>query len=187
MSKKSPYVKEAISKMDKTILHFKDELKKLRTGRPTPALFEEIKLDYYGTPTPINQVGNVNVGDDRSVVITPWDKSMLEKIEKAINASNLGLHAMNNGSLVRINFPSPTGEDRKKWVKHAKEMMEDTKVALRNIRRDDVKKVKEEKEDGSIPEDEAFKIEEEIQQVLKDHEKKAEEVFEHKEKEIMES
>jgi len=180
MSKKSPYVKDADQKMDKTVVHFKEELKKLRTGRPTPALFEEITVDYYGTPTPINQAANLVVGDDRSVVITPWEKSLLEKIEKSINSSDLGLRANNNGSIVRVNFPSPTVEDRRKWVKHAKDMMEDTKIALRNIRRDDIKKVKEDKENGEIPEDEAFKIEEEIQQVLKDHEKKAEEIFEHK-------
>jgi ribosome recycling factor len=187
MARKSSYVTEADNKMDKTVQHYKEELRKLRTGRPSASLFEEMVVDYYGAPTPINQTATINVGEDRSVAIQPWDKSLLEKIEKEINKSDLGLHAINDGTVVRVNFPSPTVEDRRKWVKHAKDMMEDTKIALRNIRRDDLKKVKEHKENGDIPEDEAKKIEEEIQEVLKNHEAKAEEIFQHKEKEIMDS
>lgn len=187
MAKKSSYVTEADNKMDKTVQHYKEELKKLRTGRPSASLFEEMTVDYYGTPTPISQTSTVKVGEDRSVSIQPWDKSLLEKIEKTINSSDLGLHAINDGTVVRVNFPSPTVEDRRKWVRLAKDMMEETKIALRNIRRDDIKKVKELKENGDIPEDEAKKIEEEIQEVLKKHEEKSEEIFQHKEKEIMES
>jgi len=187
MSLNSPYLKEVKSKMEKTISHYEDELKKLRTGRPSPAIFEDIKVDYYGTPTQINQTSNVVVGEDRVISITPWDKGLLEKIEKAINASPLGLHAINDGNAVRVSFPAPTGEDRKKWVKVAKEMMEETKIALRNIRREDIKKVKEDQKNGELPEDTAKKIEDEIQKILKEHEDKADHVFHKKEKEILES
>ncbi|HOO75881.1 MAG: ribosome recycling factor [Thermotogae bacterium] len=184
---KSTYEKEVTEKMKKTVVHYEEELKKLRTGRPSPAMFEDIRIDYYGTPTPVNQTGSVTVTEDRTVVISPWEKSLLEKIEKAINAANLGIHAINDGSVVRVAFPSPTGEDRKKWVKHAKDMMEETKIALRNIRRDDIKKVKDDQKSSLISEDESKKAEEEITKILKEYEEKSEAVFAKKEKEIMES
>jgi ribosome recycling factor len=187
MAKRSSYAKEAEEKMKKTIEHFEDELKKVRTGRPTTAIFEDIKVDYYGVPTPINQVATLSVGEERTVAITPWDKKMLEPIEKAINASNFGFHAINDGNVVRVSFPNPTIEERRKLVKAVKEMLEETKVALRNIRRDDIKKVKEIKNDGSLSEDEAKKMEEEIQEILKEKEEEAEKIFQRKEKEIMES
>ncbi len=179
MAKKSSYAKEAEEKMKKTIEHFEDELKKVRTGRPTTAIFEDIKVDYYGVPTPINQVATLSVGE--------WDKKMLEPIEKAINASNFGFHAINDGNVVRVSFPNPTIEERRKLVKAVKEMLEETKVALRNIRRDDIKKVKEIKNEGSLSEDEAKKMEDEIQEILKEKEEDAEKIFQRKEKEIMES
>ena len=187
MSLKDPILKEAKVKMDKTVKHLEDEYKKLRTGRPSPAMFEEIMVDYYGTPTPINQTATLTVGEDRTVVITPWDKSLCSKIEKAINAANLGMMASTDGVVVRVKFPNPTVEDRKKWVKHAKELSEDFKIALRNIRREDMKIVKEKQKNGEIPEDDAKKLEEEIQKILKEHEHKIDEVFHKKEKEIMES
>ena len=185
MAKKHPVVKDMINKMDKTIKHLDDEYKRFRTGRPSPLLFEEIKVDYYGVPTPINQVASLSV-DGRMVVISPWDKTLCKTIEKAINSSDLGLRASTDGNVVRVNFPSPTTEDRKKWVKKAKEMLEDTKVALRNERREAVKIIKEKQKSGEIPEDDAKKIEEDIQKTLKDYENKAEELFKEKEKEIME-
>lgn len=187
MSLKDPILKEAKAKMDKTVKHLEEEYKKLRTGRPSPALFEEITVDYYGTPTPINQTATLTVGEDRTVVITPWDKSLCSKIEKAINSENLGMMASTDGIVVRVKFPNPTVEDRKKWVKHAKDLAEEMKIALRNIRREDIKVIKEKQKNGEIPEDDAKKLEDEIQNILKEHEKKIDEVFHKKEKEIMES
>ncbi|MDN5343568.1 ribosome recycling factor [Oceanotoga sp. DSM 15011] len=184
---KNAYSKSVTDKMEKSVNHLRDELKKLRTGRPSASLFADMMVDYYGAPTPVSQTSTVTVGEDRSVSITPWDKSLLEKIEKTINSSNLGLHAINDGVVVRVNFPAPTVEDRKKWVKIAKDMLEDTKVSLRNIRRDELKLVKEDKDNGDLPEDDAKKVEDEIQNILKDHEKKVDEIFAKKEKEIMES
>nr|WP_206528187.1 ribosome recycling factor [Marinitoga sp. 38H-ov] len=187
MSLKDPILKEAKSKMDKTVKHLEEEYKKLRTGRPSPALFEEIMVDYYGAPTPINQTATLTVGEDRTVVITPWDKSLCSKIEKAINTANLGMMASTDGVVVRVKFPNPTVEDRRKWVKHAKELAEEMKIALRNIRREDIKVIKEKQKNGEIPEDDAKKLEDEIQNILKEHENKIDEVFHKKEKEIMES
>jgi ribosome recycling factor len=187
VSLKDPILKEAKAKMDKTVKHLEEEYKKLRTGRPSPALFEEITVDYYGTPTPINQTATLTVGEDRTVVITPWDKSLCSKIEKAINSENLGMMASTDGIVVRVKFPNPTVEDRKKWVKHAKDLAEEMKIALRNIRREDIKVIKEKQKNGEIPEDDAKKLEDEIQNILKEHEKKIDEVFHKKEKEIMES
>lgn len=187
MAKKSVYARQADEKMKKTLDHFADELKKVRTGRPSTAIFEDIKVDYYGVPTPINQVANLSVGEERVVIITPWDKKMLEAIEKAINSSNFGFHAINDGNVVRVSFPNPTIEERKKLVKGVKEMLEETKIALRNIRRDDIKKIKEDLNSSVLSEDEAKKMEDEIQEILKENEEEAEKIFQKKEKEIMES
>jgi len=112
---------------------------------------------------------------------------MLSKIEKAINASDIGLHAINDGIVIRVSFPTPTGEDRKKWVKKAKEQVEETKIALRNIRRDDLKKIKDDQKNSKITEDESKKAEEDITKVLKEYEDKCDLLFTKKEKEIMES
>lgn len=187
MAKKSSYAIEAEEKMKKTLEHFEEELRKIRTGRPSTAIFEDIKVDYYGVPTPINQLATLTIGEERTVIITPWDKKMLEPIEKAINASNFGFHAINDGNVIRVKFPTPTLEERKKLVKVVKGMLEETKVALRNIRRDDIKVVKDQKNNSSLSEDEAKKIEEEIQDTLKQMEEEAEKIYERKEKEIMES
>ena len=133
---KHPILKDADGKMKKSVAKIEEELKHLRTGRPSPAVLEEIKVDYYGTPTPINQLATITVGNDRSLSIKPWDKSTLKLIERAIMASDLGLNPINDGNSLKLIFPTPTTEQRQKWVKKAKDIVEQGKIAVRNIRRD---------------------------------------------------
>src|SRR5690606_38944255 len=123
---------------------------------------EDIKVDYYGTPTPVLQIAQITT-EERQISIKPWERNLLGAIEKAILASDLGLTPVNDGNVVRISFPSPTTEQRQKWVKKAKEIIEEGKIAIRNIRRDVLKEVKDKKKDGEISEDDEKKIEKEIQ------------------------
>ncbi len=183
---KHPVVKETEERMKKTLSAVEDEFKKMRTGRPSPAVLEEIKVDYYGTPTPINQLATVSVSEERTLLIKPWDKSVINSIEKAIMASDLGLNPQSDGNVIRLVFPTPTTEQREKWVKKAKEIAENGKVAIRNIRRDSMKKVKEMKNDGELPADDAKRLEDEIQKLTDNYIEKIDEAFEKKKKEIME-
>ncbi|OOC42035.1 ribosome recycling factor [Thermosipho sp. 1074] len=183
---KEPIIKETEEKMKKSVNSIDEELKKLRTGRPSPALLEEIKVDYYGVPTPINQVATVNVTEERSLIIKPWEKNLLGAIEKAIQSSDLGLNPMNDGNVVRLVFPTPTTEQRQKWVKKAKDIVEHGKIAIRNIRRDSIKVLKEMKKDGEISEDDERRLEKEIQNLTDKYVEELDKLFEKKEKEIME-
>ncbi len=183
---KHPLIKEAEDKMKKTLNAIDSELKKMRTGRPSPAVLEEIKVDYYGTPTPINQLATVSVSEERTLLVKPWDKSVIKSIEKAIMASDLGINPQSDGNVIRLVFPTPTTEQRQKWVKKAKEIVEEGKVAVRNIRRDIRERIKKGKNDGDIPEDDAKRLEEELQKVTDEYIEKLDELFEKKEKEIME-
>ncbi len=183
---KHPLVKAAEEKMNKSIERISDELRKMRTGRPSPAILEEIKVDYYGAQTPINQLATVSISEDRALVIKPWDKSVVSAIEKAIFASDLGLTPQNDGTSVRIIFPTPTTEQRQKWVKKAKEIAEQGKVAIRNIRRDILKELKDLTKNGKISEDDEKRLEKEIQDLTDKKIEEIEKLFEKKEKEIME-
>ncbi|AIY88710.1 MULTISPECIES: ribosome recycling factor [Thermotoga] len=182
----NPIIKEAKEKMKRTLEKIEDELRKMRTGKPSPAILEEIKVDYYGVPTPVNQLATISVSEERTLVIKPWDKSVLSLIEKAINASDLGLNPINDGNVIRLVFPSPTTEQREKWVKKAKEIVEEGKIAIRNIRREILKKIKEDQKEGLIPEDDAKRLENEIQKLTDEFIEKLDEVFEIKKEEIME-
>jgi ribosome recycling factor len=183
---KPAFIKETEEKMGKTIEAIDEELKRLRTGRPSPALLEEIKVDYYGVPTPINQVATVNVSEERSLIIKPWERNLLSAIEKAILASDLGLNPMNDGNVVRLVFPSPTTEQREKWVKKSKDIVEQGKIAIRNIRREVLKDLKEMKKNGEISEDDEKKYEKEIQNLTDKYIQELDNLFEKKKKEIME-
>lgn len=183
---KHPIIKDADEKMKKSVLKIEEELKHLRTGRPSPAVLEEIKVDYYGTPTPINQLATINLGNDRSLNIKPWDKNTLKSIEKAIMASDLGLNPINDGTSLKLVFPTPTTEQRQKWVKKVKDIVEQGKIAVRNIRREALKTIKNSQKEGEIPEDDARRLEEELQKITDNHIKELDKVFENKEKEIME-
>ncbi len=182
----NPLINQAKEKMEKSIASIKTELTHIRTGRASPSLLDEIRMDYYGTPTPISQVASINVSEARTLVVKPWDRTLLPQIEKAILASNLGITPINDGTVIRLNFPSPTTEQRKSLVKKSKEIVENGKVAVRNIRREILKTVKDEKEDGKITEDEEKSLEEELQKITDEYVKKLDAIFAEKEKEIME-
>ena len=183
---KHALIKEAEEKMKKTLKAIEDELKRMRTGRPSPAVLEEIKVDYYGTPTPINQLATVSVSEERTLLVKPWDKSIIKSIEKAILASDLGINPQSDGNVIRLVFPTPTTEQRQKWVKKAKEIVEEGKIAIRNIRREIRERIKKDKNDGKIPEDDAKRLEDELQKLTDEYIEKLDEVFKKKEEEIME-
>lgn len=177
-------LKQAKDSMNATVVHFDKELQKVRAGKASPQMLDGIKVDYYGNPTPIDQVANVNTPDAHQIVIQPWERNMLPVIEKAILAANIGVTPQNNGEFIRLVIPAPTEERRKELVKKAKQEAEQTKVAIRNIRRtanDDAKKLK----DDGVEEDAIKKLETDIQKATDDAISKVDKIMEAKEKEIM--
>lgn len=179
-------IKDAKQRMDKTIEAFRNEIAKIRTGKATTALLDGIKVDYYGTMTPLNQVGNISVLDVHTLSITPWDKSMVSVIEKAILASELGLNPVSDGTNIKIPIPPLTEERRKELVKLVKKFGEDAKIALRNVRRDANDHLKKMEKNKELTEDELKEAEKEVQKITDDHIAKIDELIKHKEKEIME-
>jgi len=141
------------SKMDKAVQSFQKELNRLRTGRASPALLDGIRAEYYGTPTPLQQIASITIPESRLIVIQPWDKTMLEPIEKAIQKANLGISPANDGNVIRISIPPLTEERRKEMVKVVKKMGEECKIALRNIRREANEALKKQEKDKAISED----------------------------------
>ena len=179
-------VKDANNRMDKTLEALRSELSKVRTGKATTALLDGVKVDYYGTMTPINQVGNVTVLDPHTLSITPWDKAMVVPIDKAILEANLGFNPISDGTNLKIPIPMLTEERRKDFVKLVKKFGEDSKIAIRNVRRDANDHLKKEEKDKNISEDQLKSEEEEVQKLTDHHIKLIDEVLKHKEKEIME-
>jgi len=179
-------IKDAKQRMDKTIEAFRNEIAKIRTGKATTALLDGIKVDYYGTMTPLNQVGNLSVLDVHTLSITPWDKSMVSVIEKAILASELGLNPVSDGTNIKIPIPPLTEERRKELVKLVKKFGEDAKIALRNVRRDANDHLKKMEKNKELTEDELKEAEKEVQKITDEHIAKIDELIKHKEKEIME-
>ncbi len=179
-------IKDARHKMDKTVEAFRNEIVKIRTGKATTALLDGIKVDYYGTMSPLNQVGNVTVLDAHTIAITPWDKSMVQAIDKAILASDLGLNPISDGTNIKIPIPPLNEERRKDLVKLVKKFGEESKVALRNVRRDANDHLKKMEKEKQITEDELKEAEKETQKLTDEHIVKLEEIIKHKEKEIME-
>ena len=143
----------AVARMDKTIAALKEEYKTLRTGRASASLFDRVRVDYYGIPTPLNQVSTISVPEARSIVIQPFDKSLIGEIEKAIQKSELGLNPSNDGKVIRISIPPLTAERRKELVKQAKATAENSRVAIRNIRRDGNDDLKKQQKEGLLTED----------------------------------
>ncbi len=170
--------------LNNTINFLNKELVKIRTGKAHPSLFDGIKIDYYGNPTPLNQIANINIPDAKTIVIQPWDKSVLSFIEKAILNANLGFTPINNGEIIRINIPQLTEERRKEYVKLAKMEGEKAKVSIRNIRREFLEKLKKLEKEG-IPEDEIKKSEKEFQDIVDNAMKQIDSLIELKEKEIL--
>src|ERR1700733_10673385 len=157
-------VTDAKASMDKAIDHCDGELEKIRAGKASPSMLDDIVVDYYGSPTPLNQVGNVNTPDARTIVVQPWEKSLLSAIEKAIMEANLGVNPQNDGVIIRINVPPLTEERRRDLVKKAKNEAETGKVAIRNIRKDTNEKIRKLKADG-VSEDEMKTGEAEVQKL----------------------
>lgn len=179
------YVK-AKDRMEKTLEALKIDLSSIRAGRANPHLLDRIMVDYYGTQTPISQVGNVSSPDPKMLVISLWDTSILGEVEKAIMKSDLGINPANDGKVIRLAFPDVTEERRKELVKMAKKNAETSKVAIRNIRRDANDVLKKEKKDSTITEDDYNDLEKEIQKMTDDMIKKVDVILADKEKEIME-
>ena len=178
-------VKDAKHRMDVTIENFRQEIAKIRTGKATTALLDGVKVDYYGNMTPLSQVGNLSVLDPHTLSITPWDKGMVGPIEKAILTADLGLNPANDGTNIRIPIPPLNEERRRELVKLVKKFGEDSKVAVRNVRRDANDQLKKEEKDKKISEDELKRFEDEVQKITDEHTKKIDEMIAHKEKEIM--
>lgn len=177
---------QAKTKMDKTIVVLQNNMQAIRAGRANPKLLDRITVDYYGTPTPLNQIGNVTVPEARMMVIKPWEKNMLKAIEKAIQTSDLGLNPNNDGEVIRLIFPELNAERRKDLTKQVKKGAEDAKVAVRSIRRDAIEQVKKLKKDSLITEDEQRKGEEDAQKITDKAIKDIDAICTAKEKEIME-
>ena len=170
--------------MNQVISFFDKEIQKIRAGKASPQMLEGLKVDYYGNPTPIEQIGNISTPDARQIVIQPWERNMLQPIEKAILAANLGFTPQNNGEFIRIVVPSPTEERRKELVKKTKQEAEQAKVGIRNVRRTANETAKKLKDSGT-PEDEIKKLETDIQKFTDEFIVKIDKIAEAKEKEIM--
>lgn len=171
--------------MNKAIKALQNQMSKVRTGRATAAVLDGITADYYGTPTPIKNLGQISTPEARLLQIQPFDKSAIPAIEKAILAANIGLTPGNDGNFIRIQFPALTEDKRKAYVKDVKKLGEDAKVAIRNIRRDQNDKVKTAEKEKKISEDESKKIQEEIQKITDNFIKEVDKVVEAKEKELL--
>ena len=171
-------------KMQKALQHLEDELLRVRAGKATPNILDGITVDYYGSLTPLNQVSNISTPDAKTIAIQPWEKSMIEPIEKAIMAANIGLTPANNGEIIRINIPPLTEERRISLVKQIKNMAENTRVSVRNSRREGNEAFKQMKKDG-LSEDQEKDSEIRIQDMTNDFIKKIDHLLEAKEKEIM--
>lgn len=172
--------------MDKSIESLRKDYQKVRTGRASTSLLDEVKVDSYGALSPLNQVATLAIPEARCITIQPWDPKMIQPIEKAIMNSNLGLTPANDGKVIRLTLPPLTEERRKDIVKQLKREAEDTKVALRNIRRDAIDKLKKLEKEKQISEDELKRAEKVVQDSTDSHVAKADEVLSHKEKEVME-
>lgn len=178
---------DSVARMDKTIAALKEEYKTLRTGRASASIFDRVRVDYYGTPTPLNQVSTISVPEARSIVIQPFDKSLIGEIEKAIQKSELGLNPSNDGKVIRISIPPLTAERRKELVKQAKATAENSRVAIRNIRRDGNDDLKKQQKEGLLTEDGLKTAETDLQKATDKYIQEINKILEEKEKEIMES
>lgn len=174
------------TKMNKAIDYLKDELATIRAGRANPAILNKVHVDYYGTATPINQVGTISVPEARQILVTPWDKSLLGSVERAIQKAELGINPINDGNSIRLTFPELNEQRRKEIVKDVKSLGEEAKIAIRNVRRDTIEEVKDLEKKSEITEDELKSEQEKIQKLTDKYIENVEQTLELKEKEIME-
>lgn len=179
-------IKDAKGRMDKTIEALRSELAKIRTGKATTVLLDSIRVDYYGNMVPLNQVGNVSVMDAHTLSITPWEKQMVQVIDKAILEANLGLNPISDGTNLKIPIPPLNEERRKELVKLVRKFGEESKVAIRNVRRDTNDHLKREQKEKKMSEDQLHDNEGEVQKLTDEHIKLIDDTLKHKEKEIME-
>ncbi len=175
---------DAKENMEASIAHLEREFQKIRAGKASPSMLEGIKIDYYGTSTPIEQTANINTPDPRQIIVQPWDKSILPELEKAIQAANLGFNPKNEGEVLRISVPPLTEERRKELVKQSKTEGEQAKISIRNVRRNANDMAKSLEKEGT-PEDEVKRLQEKIQELTDDFIKKVDEHMEKKESDIM--
>lgn len=173
-------------RMEKSLSNFKEQLRGLRTGRASPAMVEGLRVEYYGSPTPLKQLAQISTPEPQQILIRPFDATALKDIEKAIRSSDLGLTPNNDGKMIRLQVPPMSGEQRKKLEKHVKELAEDSKVSCRNVRRDANKALETAQKGGEMTEDELETSKEQVQTLLKDHEAKISELADKKIKEILE-
>ena len=176
---------EIEERMDKSISVFEENLSEIRAGRANPAILNKITVDYYGVPTPINQVAGISVPEARMIVIQPWDASVLKEIERAILASDIGINPNNDGKVIRLVFPELNEERRKEIVKDIKKLAEEAKVAVRSIRRDGIDEAKELEKESMITEDDLKRAEEQIQKITDKKIAEIDVILKKKEKEIM--
>ena len=172
-------------RMEKSINAYEEKLSEIRAGRANPAILNKIKVDYYGVPTPINQMAGISVPEARMIVIQPWDASALKEIEKAILASDIGINPNNDGKVIRLNFPELTEERRKEIVKEIRKIAEETRVAVRGARRDGLDEFKAKQKNSEITEDELKLAENEIQKLTDKTIEEVDKILENKEKDIM--
>jgi ribosome recycling factor len=178
--------KETEDKMMKAIRILKENLSGLRAGRANPAILDKITVDYYGVPTPINQLASISVPEARVIVIQPWEQNILKDVERAIQMSDIGIHPNNDGKVIRLTFPVLTEERRRELTKSVKKMGEDAKIAIRSIRRDAIDRYKAQKKNSEITEDDLKVAETDIQKMTDKYIAEVDKVVEIKEKEIME-
>lgn len=176
---------DIINKMDKTVGVFENNLAEVRAGRANPAILNKIKIDYYGVPTPISQVAGISVPEARLIVIQPWDLGILKEIEKEILKSDIGINPNNDGKVIRLSFPELNEERRKEIVKSIRKMAEESKIAVRSIRRDGIEEFKKKQKDSEITEDELRMAEEEIQKITDKKIAEIDTLLDNKEKEVM--
>lgn len=178
-------IKDADKKMDEAVTYYKTELSHVRAGKAKPSLLDGVKVDYYGSKTPLNQLANVSAPEARLLTVQPFDKSALEDIEKAIMSAGLGLNPNNDGNIIRVPLPILSEERRKDLVKRVKELAEEARISIRNTRRDANDEIKKKVDDESLPEDSQYEAEEEIQQLTDSHTNLVGKLLEKKEEEIM--
>jgi ribosome recycling factor len=178
--------KETVARMERSIESFRKELGKVRTGRASFSLLDGVKVDYYGTPTPLQQVGTLSVPESRLITITPWDAKMIGPIEKAIQAGGLGLNPASDGKVVRIPIPPLTEERRKELAKVVRKMAEDARVAVRNVRREAIERLKDREKKKEISEDDVKRGQDRIQKETDASVKKIDDILKTKEQEILE-
>lgn len=179
-------LKKAEERMNRRIDHLCTEYSEIRAGRANPAVLDKVKVDYYGTPTPVNQLAAVSVTEARTLTIQPWDASIVRQIEKAIQKSDIGINPMNDGKVIRLIFPPLTEDRRKEIVKDVQRVAEDTKVQIRNVRRDTNDKLKQMKKSGELTEDDLKQGEKKTQELTDKFVKKVDKISADKQKEILE-